>query len=399
MRRLLFHLGLALPVLVLAPPVCEAAQPQTIPSAQVVTLLQKGQSQMRTGDVAGAETTFREAVRIAPTLSDTHLGLGLVELRRGELDDAVTSLAKAAQLNPQLRGVHLFLGIAEYQTGKAAEAAAALRQEIALDPHNAEALTWLGIVELDEGHPEQATSPLDQAAELNPKDPNVLFYQGRAHTLVAQQAYTALYQLDPDSVLVHRALAETLAGSGQPEKSIAEYEAAIRKEPNNADLYESLGEQNQKLSRYDAARDAYSKELELNPNSAIALYNLGKIDVEHGKPEEGVAILRKAAAAHARLAPTDFYLGYGLAQVGQNEEAAHWLEQSIASEPSAFIAQSAYFQLARVYQHLGRKEDAQRALDTLKKLKAQAAPGAASTPAPGGAESTGKPPLNASTKP
>lgn len=398
MPRLPFPLGLALPLLLVASPLRGAAQAPNGQNAEIVSLLQKGQAQMRAGDAAGAEATFRQAVQLAPTLSNTFLALGLVQLRRGELDDAITSLAKASVLNPQLRGIHLYLGIAQHQVGKAADAVASLRKEIALDPQNTEALTWLGIVELEEGHPEQSIAPLDQAAALSPKDANILYYQGRAHTLVAQQAFGQLYQLDPDSVLVHRALAESLAGSGQPEKSIAEYEAAIRKEPNNADLYDALGEQQQKISRFDVARDTYNKELQLNPNSPIALYNLGKIDVEHGHPEQGVATLRKAAAAHARPAPTDFYLGYGLAQMGANEEAAHWLEQSIASQPSPFIEQSAYFQLARVYQHLGRKEDAQKALDTLKRLKAQAAPGAPSGDG-SSPESTGNPDLNASTKP
>ncbi len=62
-----------------------------------------------------------------------------------------------------------------------------------------------------------------------------------------------------------------------------------------------------------------------------------------------------------------------MAELGQNEEAANWLEKCLASDPSSFLEQSAYYQLVRVYQKLNRKADADRALEKLKQLKAEAA--------------------------
>ncbi len=343
-------------------------------------LLRSGRDAMQRGDLAQAERLFQRAVATAPSLADASLGLGLVQLRRGESDAAAKSLAHAAALNPQLQGPHLFLGIAQYQAGQNEAAMASLRAELALNPDNLEALTWSGIVGLGSGRPDQAIAPLDHAVALKPNDPQLLYYQAKAHEGIAKTALGRLYQLDPDSALVHRAMAEDLAESGQPEKAIDEYQTALRKQPGDADMLDALAEQQQKLSRFDDAAKTYQQELTLNPNSPLARYNLGKIDVEHGKPAEGVTLLREAVAAHARPAPTDFYLGLGLAELGQNEEAAHWLEQSLASQPSAFIEQSAFFQLARVYQHLNRKADAERAIEQLKRLKAQASPNASSKP-------------------
>ena len=220
--------------------------------------------------------------------------------------------------------------------------------------------------------PEQATAPLDQAAALSPRDPHVLYYSGRAHMLVSEAMYRQLTALDPDSALVHRGMAESYTVSGQTEKAIAEYESAIKKEPGNPDLYEALGDADLKVSRVDAARAAYQEELKFNPHSAVALYNLGRIDVEHGQPKAGVEELRQAEASHASPAPTDFYLGLGLAELGQNIEAAKWLEKSLENQPSPFVEQGAWYQLARVYPKLNRKADAQHALDELKQLLAKA---------------------------
>jgi tetratricopeptide (TPR) repeat protein len=380
------HRAAVLALAITAFPLAYAMAQQPDP---VMQLLTRGQAAVKRGDLTGAEALFGRATVVAPQLPDAFLGLGLVQLRRGEMDDAVKSLAHAAEMNPQLQGPHLFLGIAQYQGGDSVAAMVSLRAELALNPDNVEALTWLGIVALGSQLPAEAAPPLDHAAALRPNDAQVLYYQARAHELAAKAALAKLYQLDPDSALVHRALAEDLYGSGQPEKAIAEYEAALRKEPNNPDLLEGLGEADQKLSRFDEARKTYRQELAVNAHSAIALYNLGKIEVEHGQPQEGVPMLRQAAEAHARAAPTDFYLGLGLAELGQTEEAAHWLEQCLASGPSPFIEQSAYFQLARVYQRLNRKDDAQRALEKLKRLKAEASPAEMPEPQTGGPAAAG----------
>lgn len=342
-------------------------------NAQVMKLMQLGSDAMHQGKAADAENYFRQVAVMAPQLADAYLGLGLAQMRENKVSDADMSLGKAIELNPSLPGAHMFFGIANYQLAKFDEAGKALREEIILQPENTEALTWLGIVELGSGRPDLAAAPLDQAAILSPKDPNILYYRGRAHTLIAEQTYQALYRLDPDSWYVHRALGESLSASGQPEKAIAEYQAAIQKQPNNPDLYESLGDEDQKMSRFSDAAKAYQQELKLSPDNGIALYNLGKIQVETDDPAAGVAMLRRAVGAHASAAPTYFYLGLGLSKLGQNQEAGDWLEKSLMAKPSEFIKQSAYYQLTLVYQRQNRKVDAQHALEELKRLKAEAA--------------------------
>jgi tetratricopeptide (TPR) repeat protein len=177
--------------------------------------------------------------------------------------------------------------------------------------------------------------------------------------------------LDGDSAYVHRAQAEIFSEAQQPDKAIVEYQAAIKTSPTNAELYEALGNEEQRVSHPTEAAAAYQAELSINPNSAVALYNLGKIQVEIGDTAQGVALLQRAVAAHAVAAPTYFYLGFGLAKLDKSEEAAGWLEKALSSSPSDLIRQRAEYELVRVYQKLGRKEDSQRALDELKRLKAQ----------------------------
>lgn len=334
---------------------------------------------MHQGNASDAEALFRQATSAAPQLPDAFLGLGMSELRQGKTDDAERALSKAVELKPDMPGAHMFLGIAEFQMNKLDAATASLKQELVEQPENAEALTWLGIVELGAGHPDQAIEPLDRAAQLSPRDPNVLDYRGRAHSLVAQQSYRALTALDPDSWRVHRALGEVYSESRDWANAIAEYQKALDRQPNNSDLYEALGDGYQHLNRFKDATDAYETELKLSPHNPIALYNLGKIQVERGDPQRGVTLLRQAAEASAPSAPISCYLGRGLADTGHPEEAVIWLEKSLEQEPSEFMEESAYFQLARVYKMLNRTADAQHAADELKKLKETAVKSASAT--------------------
>jgi tetratricopeptide (TPR) repeat protein len=368
---------LILPSFLLCTLPLDAQSTSTTPSAQVIQLLQNGAAAMHQGKAADAEKFFRQATIAAPDLPDAYAGLGMAQLREGKTDDAEHSLSKAVELNPAAPGAHMFLGIAQYQMNKLDAAAASLKQELVQQPDNVEVLTWLGIVELGAGHPDEAIGPLDRAAQLSPRDPNVLDYRGRAHSLVAQESYRALTALDPDSWRVHRALGENYSESKDWTNAAAEYQKAIDRQPNNSDLYEALGDADQRLQRLDDATHAYEAELKLSPHNSIALFNLGRLQVERGDSQRGVALLRQAAQESAPTAQISIYLGTALANIGHPDEAVTWLEQSLKQDPSQLMKESAYFQLARVYKMLNRNEDAQHAAGELKKLKESAAqPGA-----------------------
>jgi len=336
--------------------------------------MEQGATAMRQGNATEAEKDFHQALLAAPHSADAYLGLGMAQLKEGKLDDAERSLARASELKPTILSAHMFRGIALFQMNSLDKAIVELKEEIKLQPKSSEALTWLGIIELQTGKPGDASTAFDQAGALLPGDQTILYYQVRAHTLAAQESFRALDKIDPDSWFVHRAQAEIYSEGNQPDKAIEEYEAAIKRNPDEADLYEALGDEEQKTSHLLEANNAYQSELKLHPGDAIALFNLGKIQVETGDPQQGVDYLKQAVEAHAMPAPTFFYLGLGLSKLGRNEEAATWLERTLTNSPSSFILQSDYYELVRVYQKLGRKADSEQALAKLKELKSQIAP-------------------------
>ncbi len=317
---------------------------------------------MHDGHTQEAEAAFREAVRLGPTLAITHLDLGLVLGREGKLDEAIVSLTEALRLDPGIEGGHLFKGIFLHQSNRQEEARTELQKEIDQHPSNAEALTWLGMVELAAGHPEKAVAPFDRAAELQPNDPNLLEFRGRAHNLVARDSYARMARLDPTSWHVHRVQAEIFADEGKHTEAIAEYETAIKLQDRNPDLYEGVGDEYRKLNQLDAAKRAYSKELELSPQNAVAMYDLGSTYIELGDNAAGVPLLQAMIKVYPGSPVAEYYLGRGLAADGKDSEAVTWLEQSARGDSGGEVGKRSYYELGRVYRRLQRPVDAQKAV-------------------------------------
>jgi tetratricopeptide (TPR) repeat protein len=331
-------------------------------SAEVQLAFKRGAAALHEGRNADAEREFRNAVRLAPTLPEAYLDLGLVLGREGKTSEAIKMLNKAVELDPKIESGHMFLGIFQYQAGQSDAAIDALHQELALNPKSREALSWLGIVELAAGRPERAAGPLDSAVELAPDDLSLLEYQGRAHSQIAQNSYARMAHLDPDAWQVHKVRAELYCADNRDRDAITEYKLALARADRNPDLYEGLGDAYRRLNELESAQSAYTRELELSPQNPIALYNLGSTYIDRGDYAAGVPLLRTMLSVYRGSPTAEYYLGRGLSESGQNDEAARLLEESAKADPQGEIGKRSYYELARIYRKLQRTEDAQRTL-------------------------------------
>jgi Flp pilus assembly protein TadD len=347
------------------------AQSATSPAAPVDEDLRKGTEAIRAGKADEAERWFQSALQAAPDNPSVLMEFGVAELRLGKTANGVDSLQRAVALAPQMQGANLFLGIGYAQMHKVDECVAALHRELELDPKNAQAEMWLGIVELQDGHPEKATEPLDRAAELAPNDLNILQYRGKAHNAVAFASYARMAVIDPNSWHVHDVQGELYAQQNMHKEAIAEFLEAIKQAPNNADLYEALGNEYRKSSDLEHAQQAYGKELELSPNNPVAMYNLAKIDIDADRTEEGLGLLRKVVQDYADFPATYFYLGLAEFNVGKTSEALTALEKARAMHPEPELAPRIEYELSRVYRKLGRIEESNTAIHEYTRLKAQ----------------------------
>ena len=348
------------------------AQTTAMTSPQSVEeTLRRGTEAIRSGRLAEAERFFEAAVNADPQNAEALMELGVAKLRLGKPEPASNLLTRAVAQSRDLPGAYLFLGIAYAQMHRVDECTAALKHELEMNPKDAQAYMWIGVVELQDGHPEKATEPLDRAAELAPDDLNILEYRGKAHNDVAFASYARMAVIDPDSWHVHRVQGQIYSRQNQHKEAINEFLEAVKKMPNNSDLYEELGTEYRKSSLLELAQQAYSKELELSPNNPVAMYNLAKIDIETNRGEDGLQLLEKVVSIYKDFPATYFYLGLGEFDAGKPQEALAALEKARAMHPEAELAPRVEYELSRVYRKLGRIEESNHAIHEYTRLKAQ----------------------------
>lgn len=82
----------------------------------------------------------------------------------------------------------------------------------------------------------------------------------------------------PDNLDFARSEINTLIRMGKVEEAQAGIKEAIKKDTNNPDLYFTMGIMEDEQGNIEAAKDAYEKAIEIDPNYYNAVFNLAVID-------------------------------------------------------------------------------------------------------------------------
>ena len=199
-----------------------------------------GLARQRAGDLDGAETELREALRLAPDYVDAHFNLGLTLEREGRLDAAAAEYAEVLRRAPGHARALASLGSVRRQLGDLDGAVADLRSALALDPDLVEAHANLGAVLRARGDLRGAAAEYAAALRLEPALPeahnnlgNVLAQEGRLDE--AARHYEAALAARPDFADAHYNLGNVRAARGDLAGAIAEFSAALALRPGDAD--------------------------------------------------------------------------------------------------------------------------------------------------------------------
>ncbi|WP_207478942.1 tetratricopeptide repeat protein [Arenibaculum pallidiluteum] len=118
----------------------------------------------------------------------------------------------------------------------------------------------------------------------------------------------------------------------------------------------------------------YRLAAQLDPQDAIAFFNLGNVLVGLGEDAEARAMYRRAVEVDPTMADAWYNLGYRLAEAGRKHEAASAFQKAIEAEPSYA---NAYFNLALLHHELGSPANARILLTQYLELEPDAQPWAA----------------------
>ncbi len=246
-----------------------------------------------------------------PADADGYSRRGAAFAGRREFGPAIADLTKAVTLAPTEAKYFTQRALIYLQNGQLFLAMADLDQAVKLKPDDPQTLVTRAQLRVSGREMDKATADLDQAARLLPKEADLRLEMaalyGRAGAAPsAIEEYDQWIKAHPDD----NRLAQALNGrcwiralwGVDPEKAVADGDAAIRRDHKNAAFFDSRGLAHLRLGENDKAIADYDASLAINPKIAWSLYGRGIARLREGHTAEGQADLTAAAALRPALA-------------------------------------------------------------------------------------------------
>jgi tetratricopeptide (TPR) repeat protein len=127
----------------------------------------------------------------------------------------------------------------------------------------------------------------------------------------------------------YRMFVEACAAEDRGDSQLAEhlFRQALELEPNMAAALTNLGNMTYRQGELEEARTLYERALERDPTQPEARYNLANLLEDLGETDLAVAELRRVCAAAPEFADAHYNLGVMLAQIGGTAQAKQHLER------------------------------------------------------------------------
>jgi tetratricopeptide (TPR) repeat protein len=360
---------------------------------------QQGIALEQQGDFAGAESVWQGVLGEHPHNVEALAHLGLDEARQQKYSEAITNYRKALALDPQIPGLRLDLALSLFKAGRFPEAIPVLGAELRKHPGDQRLTILLGMAHYGAADYAGAVPYLRQAAAHDPQ--NVALRLPLAHACLwarqfpcVLQVYRQMLALNADSAEVDMLAGEAWSEKGDNQAAIAQFRAAEREDPKEPEVHFGLGYLLWTQRQYGDAEKEFRAELANNPMDGQSLAYLGDSLIHLGRNAEAQPVLERAVAQKATLELAHVDLGIVDAGLGKKAEALKEFEEAIALDPKDA---DPHWRLARLYQQMGRKDEARVEFAKVSHMKQQSeeslyrkmagAPGA-SSPGAGGASSS-----------
>ena len=232
----------------------------------VEALIRRGNAQARQGHDGQALADLDRAISLAPDTAQAYFSRGLVNAGRGQDKTAIADYTRALSIAPTHVWALVNRAALYSQANENSRALDDLGKAIALDAGLATAFYNRGYAHFTARNYEKAISDYGEAIRLEPNMP---------------RAYG------------NRCLVRAIA-SNDPKLALADCDHALKLAPESLDTRETLGFIHLKMGDPDTALAEYDIALKANPNRALALYGSGLALIAKGQKALGEA--SKAAA-------------------------------------------------------------------------------------------------------
>jgi len=355
---------------------------QHVPSAKVSTLLKEGKEAEAQGRFSAALADYEAALRFEPGNAQITLQIGLLKGEAGDFAGAVNAFKQALKIQPNFAEAHYNLGLALIANAKNlpvwTQALTEFKAALASRPDYSQALNMAGVCLLESGNAAAAIPELKAALKADPHSGQIHFNLGRAleasgDTTNALTEYEAAVQDKKPFPEAESALGNLLLTKGSVQEATENFKAAVAADPDDqgaryrlaralraegksaeaklelkqaamliqkqSDSIMSIHLSNESLDHaksgdLSGAIQSARKALWLDPENAIADYNLGLLLADSGNLNASIFEIRKAIS----LAPlrSVFYVDFAKVQekAGNSHAALESLRRAAQMDPA-----------------------------------------------------------------
>ena len=338
----------------------------------------------RQGSLKEAAAEYRAIIASSPNYVEALANLGSVLSRLGEYEECVETYERALKLAPNLMPLLLNLGIAHHRARYFDRAADAFEKVLAKAPDTVQARQLLGVSLVELGRDSDAVAHLESVVASSPQDRAVLYSLGLAYLRLGRPEVRDMVKMlesFPAGVPASHLLeGQGLLAGHEYERAVTELREALRLGPGLPRLHYSLGLALLKLGLNKDAIASFESELTRTPGDFSTLYYLAYLHEADGDNEAALTRLSAALKIEQESPEANALLGKILVKQNKPGEALAPLERAVKGSPND--SEKRYL-LARVYQQLGRREDAAREFAEVQRLKSEQLKGdRARTPKP-----------------
>jgi tetratricopeptide (TPR) repeat protein len=342
----------------------DQASPRTEASAsEAKALVEAAMAHHREGRFAEAITEYQ------PRNVEIRSNLGAALAHEGRYEEAIAQYRQALAIDGARAPVRLNLAMALYKAFELADAARELEVVVRSLGDNKNARLLLADCYLRMG---QFKKVVETMAPLEPsaaQDRAVSYLIGMALILDEQpgrgQVFIDHILRDGDSAEARLLMGVTRLMASEPAAARDDFTRAVELNPGLPSAHASLGQALMQLGDADRALVEFEKELESNPNDYDANLYAGVMLRQRQQYPEAMKRFRRALSVRPGSAAALYQVGSLHLVLGEIEEAQKTLEAVVASEPK-FV--EAHVSLATVYYRLKRKEDGDKERAIVKDL-------------------------------
>lgn len=308
------------------------------PPPQVIQALRQAFGLHQQGQLAEAETLYRDVLNIQPDNPDALHFLGVLESQRGRREAGLSLIDRAVKVNPRNPSAFYNRAGILRDMARLDEALESYDRALALKADHSAALNNRGAVLHDLKRYADAVASFDRAIAVRPD--HIDAHANRGTTLVALERFEEALQsfdralaLGPAGPAALFGRGNALAGLGRPEDALAAFDSALALTPYDARILNNRGTALARMSRHEEAVDSFNRAIIAEPGDADACKNRGDALIHLKRPQEALASYDQALGARPGYAEALYGRAHALSELKRDDEAIAAYRQLLNLSP------------------------------------------------------------------